>query len=143
MAKRPDTPGRRFSGRSAVPAAATLVAAALLGCGGGVYLGFGLGGPADRPPSVALTASAFEGLPGATVRLIAAATDDFGVDRVSFYRREPNGADTLLGTDFSEPFQLDITLPASPAGTVLRHFARAVDVAGQSADSAAVDITVR
>ncbi len=136
-------PRRRFSGRGAGPAAVTLVAVALVACGGGVYLGFGLGGPADRPPSVALAASATEGLPGATVRLLAAATDDFGVDRVSFYRREPNGTDTLLGSDLAEPYQLDVTLPASPAGTVLRHFARAVDVAGQSADSAAVDITVR
>lgn len=119
------------------------LAAALGGCGGEVFVGVQLGGADDRPPGVALTASAFEGLPGATLRLAAAATDDFGVDRVSFYRRDANGADTLLGTDSAEPYQFDVTLPASPAGTVLRYIARAVDAAGQSTDSAPVDITVR
>lgn len=116
---------------------------ALPGCGGGLYLGIGGGGDGDQPPAVALAASATEGLPGAVVRLVAAATDDFGVDQVTFLRREANGADTVLATDTAEPYQLDITLPGAAAGTVLRYLARARDGAGQSSDSAAIEITVR
>lgn len=117
--------------------------AALAGCGGGLYLGFDLGGPGDRPPSVALSAAVSEAPAGAIVRLAAAATDDFGVDAVAFYRQEAAGPDTLLGTDPVQPYQLDTVIPASPAGTVWRYFARAFDGAGQHNDSALVEITVR
>ena len=113
-----------------------------VGCGGGLYLGIG-GGDNDQPPTVALAASANEGLPGAVVRLVAAATDDFGVDQVTFLRREVNGTDTVLATDTTEPYQLDITLPSAPSGTVLRYLARARDDVGQSRDSTVLEITVR
>ena len=115
----------------------------LAGCGGGIYIGLGYGDDLDQPPAVALTASASEALPGATVRLAAAATDDFGVDEVQFMRRNDDGSDSALGSDGSAPYQLDITVPAVPAGTVLRYLARAVDRARQSTDSSLVSITVR
>jgi hypothetical protein len=120
-----------------------VLAIVLAGCGGGLYLGIGGGSDGDQPPTVALAASASEGLPGAVVRLVAAATDDFGVDQVTFLRREANGADTVLATDTAEPYQLDITLPGAPACTVLRYLARARDDAGQSGDSIVLEITVR
>jgi hypothetical protein len=122
---------------------AVLVVLAGAGCGGGIYLGLGYGDDLDQPPAVALTASVDAALPGATVRLAAAATDDFGVDEVQFLRRNDDGSDTALGRDGSTPYEFDITVPAVPAGTVLRYLARAVDGARQSTDSALVAITVR
>lgn len=120
-----------------------LAVCGLAACGGGIYLGLGYGDDLDQPPGVALTASAIEALPGATVRLAAAATDDFGVDEVQFLRRNDDGRDSALGSDGSAPYELDITVPAVPAGTVLRYLARAVDGARQSTDSTLVSITVR
>ena len=116
--------------------------AVLSACGGGVYLGIELGDPGDADPSVALTAAVSEAPAGATVRLAAAASDDFGVDAVSFYREDAQGA-LLLGSDGRAPYEFDTVIPASNAGTVWRYFARAVDGAGQSSDSAAVEIVVR
>jgi hypothetical protein len=121
-----------------------LAPALLASCGGGLYVGFELGGPDDRPPAVALTASVAAAPPGAVVQLAAAATDDFGVDHVDFLRRDPiSGADTLLAADAAPPYQLDVTLPAGAAGSVVRYLARAVDGAGQLSLSAPVDITLR
>jgi hypothetical protein len=48
-----------------------------------------------------------------------------------------------LATDTAEPYQLDITLPSAPSGTVLRYLARARDDVGQSGDSAVLEIVVR
>src|SRR5512134_2442402 len=76
--------------------AAWACVALLTACGGGIYLGFELGDPGDQQPSVALTASATEAPAGATVRLAAAASDDFGVHAVSLYREDAQGA-VLLG----------------------------------------------
>ena len=118
-------------------------AALLVGCGGGLFLGIELGGSNDQPPSVALTASLDQAPAGASVRLVAAASDDFGVDAVSFYRQETVAPDTLLGTDGVAPFQVDTVVPAGPVGTVWRYYARAFDGAGQRGDSALVEITVR
>jgi hypothetical protein len=116
--------------------------AVLTACGGGVYLGLELGDSGDREPNVTLTTSASEAPAGATVRLAAAARDDFGVDVVSFYREDAQGA-VLLGSDGFAPYELDTEIPASNPGTVWRYFARAFDGAGQSGDSAVVQITVR
>jgi hypothetical protein len=113
----------------------------MAGCGGGVFLG--IGDVNDQPPSVALTSSAAEAPAGTSVRLAAAASDDFGVDSVAFYREEAGGPPTLLATDVRPPYQVDTALPASATGTVWRYFARAFDGAGQHGDSAAVEITVR
>jgi predicted small lipoprotein YifL len=134
---------RRSARRKRRWLAALACVIALAGCGGGLFLGFELGGPDDQPPSVALTAAVSEAPALATVRLAAAASDDFGVDAVSFYREEAAGPATLLGTDNVMPYQFDAVIPAGPAGTVWRYFARAFDGAGQHGDSAVVEITVR
>jgi hypothetical protein len=121
---------------------ALALAGLLIGCGGGLFVGIELGGSNDRAPSVALSAVS-EAPAGGTVRLAAAASDDFGVDAVSFYRQEAAGPATLLGTDNLQPYNFDTTVPASPLGTVWRYFARAFDGAGQQGDSEVVEITVR
>ena len=120
--------------------AALACATGLAACGGGVFLGIEIGDSGDEDPSVALTAVGAAPA-GATVRLAAAASDDFGVDSVSFYREEAQGA-VLLGTDGLAPYAIDTVIPASSPGTVWRYFARAVDGAGQRSDSAPVEITV-
>jgi hypothetical protein len=120
--------------------AALIGGAMLAACGGGIYLE--LGGSGDDDPSVALTASVDEAPAGATVRLAAAASDDFGVDQVLFYREGSQGT-VLLGSDGLAPYEIDTVIPSSSPGTVWRYFARAVDGAGQSSDSTAVEITVR
>ena len=108
----------------AAPDGALACTAVLAACGGGVYLGIELGDSGDDDPSVALTAAVSEAPAGATVRLAAAASDDFGVDAVSFYREDAQGA-VLLGTDGRAPYELDTVIPASAPGTVWRYFARA------------------
>lgn len=113
----------------------------LAACGGGLYLGID-GDSGDQHPSVALSA-VNEASSGATVRLAAAASDDFGVESVWFYREDAQQGALLLGTDGLTPDQLDTVIPASSPGTVWRYFARAVDGAGQWSDSAVVEITVR
>lgn len=115
--------------------------ASIAGCGGGLFIGVGDIG--DQPPSVALTSSVAEAPAGTVVRLAAAASDDFGVDSVAFYREEAAGPPTLLVTDVRPPYQVDTALPVSAPGTVWRYYARAFDGAGQHGDSALVEITVR
>jgi hypothetical protein len=122
--------------------AALLCAAWLSACGGGVFLGIELGDAGDEDPSVALTAAVSEAPAGATVRLAAAASDDFGVDAVSFFREDSQGA-VLLTTDGRAPYETDTVIPASAPGTVWRYFARAFDGAGQSSDSTSIEIVVR
>ena len=123
--------------------AACLVAALLLnGCGGGLSFGYSSGDFWDDiPPSVSLASSVTTVRAGEPVHFAAAATDsDSGVERVSFYRVD--GIDTsLLGSDSSEPYQLDTTAPTDGRGTLVV-FARAQDRAGNSADSVALTITV-
>ena len=81
-------------------------------------------------------------VPGATVRLAAAAIDDEGVEKVVFFRVETNGENTQLGVDTTEPYELDTVVPTGASGT-LRFFARATDTADQTTDSATVSLTVR
>ena len=111
---------------------------ALAGCGVGVSLGIG---PRDDPPSVQLAAAPQSAAPGERIGLVAAADDDYRVIEVRFYRVDVGGA-TLLGIDASAPYALETTLPAGAAGEV-RYFARAVDDAGQRADSQDVAVSVR
>jgi hypothetical protein len=113
--------------------------ALLAGCGGDVYLGYDY--IPDDPPHVDLATSTDEALPNEVVRLVAAASDDFAVDRVSFYRIDGNRS-VLLVTDRSAPWQLDTLIPADAAGSV-RYFARAVDDAGQSRDSTVVTVFIQ
>jgi hypothetical protein len=112
--------------------------AALAACGVGVSLGIG---PDDDPPSVSLAAAPSEAAPGQRIGLVAAASDDYVVREVQFFRVDPGG-DTLIGRDSSEPYALETALPVD-AGSTVRYFARAVDDAGQQADSREVTVTVR
>lgn len=117
---------------------ATALCAALAACGVGVSLGIG---PDDDPPSVSLAAAPSEAAPGERIGLVAAASDDYVVREVLFYRIDAGG-DTLIGRDGSEPYAIETTLPAGTASTV-RYFARAVDDAGHESDSQEVVVSVR
>ena len=117
---------------------AALGAGALFaGCGGGVFIGIG----GDQPPEVSLAAGTGAAHAGDTVRLVAAAADDFGVDRVEFYRIESDGGATRLGVDGQAPFQWDTVMPSTSASSV-QFFARAVDGDDQSTDSDDVSVAV-
>lgn len=124
--------------RAKAPFAAAL-AAFLVGCGGEVYLGYDY--VPDDPPNVDLVSSTDVAAPNEAVRLVAAASDDFAVDRVSFYRIDGSRS-VLLVTDRSAPWQLDTVIPADAVGSV-RYFARAVDDAGQSRDSTVVTVFIQ
>ena len=113
-------------------------ALALVACGVSVGLGIG---PDDDPPSVSLAAAPQEAAPGERIGLVAAASDDFTVVEVQFFRIDVGG-NTLLGRDSSAPYALETVVPAGSVGEV-NYFARAVDDAGQEAESQAVSVTVR
>jgi hypothetical protein len=95
----------------------------------------------DSGPSVTLATTPTSATAGAVVTLIAVASDDVGVSEVRFFRVD-SGANTLLGTLNTSPYQLQATLPANATGSVA-YFARAVDTDGNTTDSnqAAVTIT--
>lgn len=116
-----------------------LAAAVLSGCGGGIYLGWSDTG--DAPPDVNLAASPNSASAGSTVRLIAAASDDYAVSRVEFYRIEPGGSSVFLGQDGRAPYQFDTVLPDGARGSV-SYYAIAVDDVGQSTSSRAVSVTL-
>jgi hypothetical protein len=78
---------------------------------------------------------------GKRVVPLPAASDDFEVREVLFFRVDAAG-DAFLGRDASAPYTFETTLPAAP-GTTVRYFARAVDDAGQEADSREVVVSVR
>jgi hypothetical protein len=118
-------------------AIASASAATLAACGVGVSLGIG---PDDDPPSVSLAAAPSEAAPGERIGLVAAASDDYVVREVLFFRVDPGG-DRLIGRDGSEPYALETSVPTD-AGSEVRYFARAVDDAGQEADSREVTVTV-
>jgi hypothetical protein len=115
-----------------------LAAASLAGCYGSVSFGIG---PDDDPPSVSLAAAPTAAAPGEAIGLVAAASDDYEVREVQFFRIDVGG-DTLLGRDSVPPYTLETALPAGAGGTV-RYFARAIDDAGQDSVSAVVVVTVR
>ena len=120
----------------------TATALLLSSCGGGVYLGWEDSGYDDFPPNVSLVASQSVAGVGSTVRLSAAAADDYGVSRVEFYRLDATGRATRLGTDSFAPYQWDTTLPDS-ADNLVRYQARAIDDVGQVTDSAVVSVTLQ
>ncbi len=119
-----------------------LVAAvfAVSACGGGITIGFGLDTFDRTPPAVSLAASPATGAPGQTVRLVAAAADDNGIDVVGFFRLD-NGQAQALGTIGRPPYELSVTLPTD-GRSVASYFARAIDNVGNRADSARVDVTI-
>jgi hypothetical protein len=113
------------------------VAWGLVACGGGLYIGVG---DDDEPPSVSLVANASGAVAGQTVRLAAAASDDFGIEHVSFYRVDSSGT-VLLGTDGTGSYEWDAVMPSTSATSVQFH-ARAVDGGGQVTQSDPVTVTV-
>lgn len=112
----------------------------LVGCGGGIWVGFGDDDVDDRP-SVSLVASVSGAAVGQTFRLSAAATDDHGVESVSFFRVADNGSTVQLGLDASAPYEWDVAMPATNASSV-RFLARATDDEGQRSDMAEVTVSV-
>lgn len=122
--------------RAWLAAAAPLL---LTSCGGGIYIGWG--GDDDRAPQVSLVASTALAAPGQTITLMAAASDDFGVDRVQFFRIDGSGNAVALGSDGVAPYQFDTTMPNTSASTV-RYFARAFDEGDQYNDSDSVTVMV-
>src|SRR5512139_2069704 len=116
-----------------------LAAAVLLaGCGGGVYLEFG--DTDDLPPVVEVAAATTSASAGDTVRLVAAAADEFGIDHVSFYRYDGNTA-VRLGSDDTPPYDWQLLVPADGRSSVTV-FARAVDNSGNVGDSNLVSIAI-
>jgi hypothetical protein len=120
------------------PLFAVSLCAALAACGVGVSLGIG---PDDDPPNISLAAAPSSAAPGELIGLVAAASDDYVVREVLFFRVDARG-DVFLGRDGSEPYAIETALPADATGEV-RYFARAVDDAGQETDSREVTVAVR
>jgi peptidoglycan/xylan/chitin deacetylase (PgdA/CDA1 family) len=88
------------------------------------------------PPTVALTSPAAGATVSGTVELSADAADAGGIERVELYV-----GSTLIATELNSPYAIDWdTTPY--AGTTVTLVARAFDTAGNSADSAARQITV-
>jgi hypothetical protein len=120
--------------------AAASLTLALAGCGGGLFVGFGEVGFFDSSPPEVSLATASSARPGDTIRLSAAAADDFGIDQVAFFRDE--GIDVvLLGADGDAPYEQDTQIPLNAVGSV-QYFARATDIDGNVTQSATVSVTV-
>ena len=90
--------------------------------------------------SVSLAASPASASRGEIVGLVAAASDDYRVVEVEFYRLDAGG-NTFLGRDTSAPYALETVMPAGASGEV-RYLARAIDDAGQRGESQAVAVAV-
>lgn len=121
--------------RLAVFAAA---AAALLSTGSSCSVN--VGDDFDHAPRISLSVDPSRAAPGETVRLRASVSDDFGIERVRFFRSSASGS-VALGSDLDAPFRLDTTLPGDASGTV-EYFARVTDTDGQSRDSDRVEVEV-
>jgi hypothetical protein len=115
-----------------------MAALLIAGCGGGVSFYFDDWD--DLAPAVDLAASSTSAPAGASVHLAAAAADESGIDRVSFYRYDGNTA-VRLATDTSAPYAFDFIVPADGRASVTV-FAHAVDNAGNAADSNLVTIAI-
>jgi hypothetical protein len=89
---------------------------------------------------VSIAATVDAAPPGTGVRIVAAASDDYAVDRVEFFRLDGNRW-VKLATDRSEPYAVDVTLPGD-GRSELSLFARAVDDVDQSSDSAVLVIAI-
>lgn len=132
----------RFAAALQVPQRrwAVLLGAVLLGgCGGGIYLGWS--DIDDAPPTIELVVSPTAAQPGNTIQLSAAASDDYAINRVEFYRVATSGANVYLGLDGRSPYQFSTTLPDTTAGSV-SYYAVAMDDIGQTTRSALVTVTV-
>jgi hypothetical protein len=118
--------------------AALALAAALAGCGGGVYIDGG--DPPYGPPAISIAASPDVAAPGELIRLVAAVTADNGIDYVTFYRID-FGTSTPLATLYTPPAQVDTRIPAN-AGRTVSYFARVCDLARYCTDSRTVTVAV-
>lgn len=113
--------------------------ALVAGCGGGVYVSWGSGG---APPGVALTVQPTTAAVGQTVTLVAAASDDVGIDEVAFYRVDGGNHVLLHAYGPSGGYTLDTVIPPQAAGVGARYFVRATDVTGLRSDSDVVMVAV-
>jgi hypothetical protein len=118
------------------------VVAGLSACSGSLYIGYdgGSGNSPDARPTVTLAASTDVVIQAGTINLVAAAADDHGISDVRFYSLDGN-IQNLLGTVSSAPYRLPVSLTRANNGPVY-FFARARDNANQTADSAAITVTV-
>jgi hypothetical protein len=124
-------------------AAAVGAAVSLVGCGGGLYLGYEWGGgwSDDGPPRVAISALPAVVEPGGLLILGANASDGDGIAEVSLYRVDGEFA-TLMATDRQAPWQWQTVIPGDGRRSV-SYFARAVDGSGRIGDSGVVSAAVR
>jgi hypothetical protein len=113
------------------------------GCGGGIYYseGFDDHPLVDQPPTASIAANTTVTAPGSTLRLIAAAADDFGVQGVDFYIRDARG-DILLAHLNGAPWEIITTVPNNAVG-VVTYVVRAIDDIGQESAPAVVNIAVQ
>jgi hypothetical protein len=129
---------RRFRCRPGVVRRACIAVAAplaLAGCGGGISFGFGDDG--DDRPSISVAASPNPAARGEAVTLLAAASDDWAIYRVEFYRVESDGDFTPLASAYREPYQWTTTIAADAPASV-EYVARAVDDIGQTRDASVI-----
>ncbi|WP_130431429.1 hypothetical protein [Rivibacter subsaxonicus] len=129
------TPRRRAGPWLALHAGMLLLA----GCGGGIDEWFSQS--ENEPPTIALAAAPTPVAPGQMLVLVAAASDDEGIDEVAFFRVEADGALTRLGADGEAPFLWTQEVASGATGT-LRYQARATDTDGKSTDSLIVEVEV-
>lgn len=119
----------------------------LAGCGGGVVLGLDLGyvdvyyEDVDSPPSVSIAANPSVARTGDVVRLVAAASDDWGISSVAFFEVDASGVSRRLVTLGGPPYAVDTFVPATSQGVVY-YMARATDTSGQYRDSRLATVTV-
>jgi ABC-type glycerol-3-phosphate transport system substrate-binding protein len=114
------------------------------GCGGGIQFGwgFGNGDGSDDTPSVTITTAQTSVAPGATLRIVAAASDQDGIESVAFYLLDASGnASALLGSDGVAPYEWNLVVPDDGRSEV-RVFARATDAVGERGDSAVIAVPV-
>lgn len=117
-------------------------AAALLlaGCGGGLWVEIGSDPWDDRPPSVSIASAASSVVAGGTLRVVAAAAGESGIDEVALFRRDGTRW-TPLGTDRTEPYEWTVAVPAD-GRALLEVYARATDRSGRQANSAVLVVPV-
>ena len=113
----------------------------LVACGGGISIGIGGGYDFDdSAPSVTIAASTPTVVAGRSVVLVAAASDNDGIDVVAFFRLD-GSIPQPLGTLARPPYELAVTAPADGRSS-LRVFARAIDFSGNRADSAVIELPI-
>lgn len=126
---------------------------ALASCGGGVsvggsygdggyYVGGGIGYDFDfTRPSVSIAAAESEVQAGQRVRIVAAASDESGIESVTLYRVDPGG-DRLLSSLGNRPYEWSEPAPSDGRASV-SYYAQATDNAGNRANSGRVTIAIR